>query len=727
MRHDMCGVFDRRSSLERSKPSIRDIGNCSLRTLSEQLVPDNQAMEDNGPGCEPFLLSIVIPTYLRVDLLKECLRSITVARKALDGRSELIVVDDGSPGGVKDVVAAHDASARVIRLDTNTGFSAAVAQGIDAARGEWVALINDDTRVDPDALVELLAAARSGHRVGSVAAQVRFMSHPETLNSAGIIVDRLGVSEDRLLGASITESEHQPTDVFGTAATAALYRREMLVDVGGFDPTFYAHLEDVDVAWRAQMRGWNCLYAPRAVVYHHHSATLAHFSDQKYFVGGRNRVRLIAKNADRRLLWRHGWAMVLYDLAYVAFVAVRERTLAPLRGRMAGLKGWAIYRRAGSHGRRPVPLASPRGIRGAMRRRAVWSTSTASTGNSVEHSPAGDLLQRGSERSQQDGMHSSPGEQASDPGSPRAAGTVANSPLLRRRRPLLIVLVIGFAVWGLALIDFGTKRTTQSGVLAESTPPGRWAGVSTPSSFLSASDPVTPAGPWAVRKEGDELEISGATPTGENRYRTAYHARVRISGPPQAIDIDRWGRRQLPALFTMRQTNTEIRIEAYRLGPVPTSVFQGAAPLKKTSSERKYLIGTYSGRIPDLFVIDGGHPWVLRIFSGESGFRDLVAQVPLPERLTKLNAWWLDLRARPGAAPDLLLVSRGTATATGNTEVHVLAGADGFQGFTTEAPTSVSDRAKLRPWIYQQHDGRADLLAFAPDKGGVAITVVPLI
>ena len=104
----------------------------------------------------------------------------------------------------------------------------------------------------------------------------------------------------------------------------------MLRDVGGFDERFFAYYEDADLAWRARMRGWRCVYEPTAIVYHVHSATLGHESPRKHYLVGRNRVRTLAKNATGAQLLRFGPAILAYELAYVAFVAFTSRTLAPL-------------------------------------------------------------------------------------------------------------------------------------------------------------------------------------------------------------------------------------------------------------------------------------------------------------------------------------------------------------------------------------------------------------
>jgi GT2 family glycosyltransferase len=323
------------------------------------------------------VVSIVIPTHSRFDLLEACLASLSEARSSLGEPSELIVVNDGNPGSPSPIVSAHDPEARTIDLPASTGYSGAVSEGIAAATGDWLLVLNDDTTAEPAAIAALLAAARSGERIGATTPQLRFASDSRRINSAGLVIDDLGITSDRLLGAPVGASETETVEVFGSSGAAALYSRAMLEEIGGFDRSFHAHLEDADVAWRARMRGWSCLYVPSSVFHHHHSATLAHFSDGKYYLGGRNRVRLLAKNADPRLLRRRGLLMVAYDAAYVAFVAIRERTLAPLRGRIAGLREWRAYRRAGATGRVPVELSPSSGLRGALGRRAVWSTSTS--------------------------------------------------------------------------------------------------------------------------------------------------------------------------------------------------------------------------------------------------------------------------------------------------------------------------------------------------------------
>jgi GT2 family glycosyltransferase len=311
------------------------------------------------------VISVIVVDFRGGELLRRCVRDVHTALERVDGGGELIVVDNGSAGGL-----ALD-GARVIELSTNRGFAGGVAVGLEHSHGEWVALVNNDAFLERDALARMLAAGSSDERIGAVTAQVRFERRPDLVNTAGLEIDRLGIAYDRLAGVSVTEGGSEPVEVFGASACVTLYRRAMLDEIGGFDTSFFAFGEDADVAWRARMAGWRCLYEPRAIALHRGSMTARERSVTKYFLVGRNRVRLLAKNATTDQLVRHGLGMIAYDLAYVAFAAATDRTLAPLRGRVRGLREWRAYRSAGAALRRPVALGRG-GWRGALRMRNAY-------------------------------------------------------------------------------------------------------------------------------------------------------------------------------------------------------------------------------------------------------------------------------------------------------------------------------------------------------------------
>jgi GT2 family glycosyltransferase len=318
------------------------------------------------------VISVLVINYSKRNLLESCLARIeqALSRGRLEG--EVLVIDNGSDDGSSEMVRDRYPHFELISLPQNEGFAPAVARGTHAARGDWLMLVNNDALIEPDCLRLMLEAGASADDVGIVTAQVRFAHSPETINTAGLEIDKLGIAYDRLAGRPIADGGSGRVEVFGASACVAAYRMRMLRKLGGFDASFFAFMEDADVSWRARMSGWRCLYEPRAVAYHHGSATAKDGSELKYRLVGRNRVRLIAKNATTQQLIRWGWAMALYDLAYVAFVAVTERTLAPARGRAQGLREWRRFRRAGDGARRPVRLVGVGGWREALRMRQAY-------------------------------------------------------------------------------------------------------------------------------------------------------------------------------------------------------------------------------------------------------------------------------------------------------------------------------------------------------------------
>jgi GT2 family glycosyltransferase len=321
-----------------------------------------------------IVVSAVIVTARQREPLFRCILSVLVALESVDGDTEVVVVDNGSRTDTADRIRTEFPEVRVIERGRNTGFAGGAAEGVRQTTGEWILFLNDDAEIERDA-VRVMLEVSGEDRIGSVAAKLLFAG-ADRINSAGLGVDRLGIGYDRHVGEPADSGETQPVEVFGASAGCALMRRAMLDDIGGIDETFFMYLEDLDVAWRARARSWRSVYTPRAVAHHHHSLTARHGSDFKYFHVGLNRVRTLAKNASTAHLLRYGIAMIFYDLAYVGFVAVTDRSLAPLRGRLQGLREWRRYRRAPAI-RDCSDLEPVRGFRAALSRRAVWMSASA--------------------------------------------------------------------------------------------------------------------------------------------------------------------------------------------------------------------------------------------------------------------------------------------------------------------------------------------------------------
>jgi GT2 family glycosyltransferase len=286
------------------------------------------------------LVSVVVVTWNGLRHLRRSLPA--VLEQVVDGGLELIVVDNASADGTREYLAdlaRQDERVRVVSNERNNGFAGPNNQGFAAARGQFVATLNNDTVPQPGWLNALVEAATAEATIGSVASLLVFAHRPDTINSAGIVIDRAGIAWDRLVGRPVEASEAQSTPIFGASGGAALFRKQMVDQLGGFDDRFFMYLEDVDLAWRAQLAGWEAVYAPNAVVHHAHSGSAGEGSPFKNWHLGRNKVWSIAKCYPSPGLQRYLPLIAGYDLASLPYTMVTKRDLSPLRGRIAALRG----------------------------------------------------------------------------------------------------------------------------------------------------------------------------------------------------------------------------------------------------------------------------------------------------------------------------------------------------------------------------------------------------
>jgi GT2 family glycosyltransferase len=227
----------------------------------------------------------------------------------------------------------------VIRLDRNYGFTGACNTGLRAAQGEFLILLNNDTETAPDWLAEVVAAFERHSEAGMVASKMLLFDRRDILHTAGDVFKTDGTPGNRGVWE---EDRGQFTEgpVFSANGGSAAYRKAMLDQIGPLDEDFFFSCEDVDLAWRAQLAGWQCVYAPRAVVYHKLSASgggvTASFHD------GRNFLYLLAKDVPG-FVWRKHWAKIIRAQLRITLEALRAwrgaAARARLRGQLAGLLG----------------------------------------------------------------------------------------------------------------------------------------------------------------------------------------------------------------------------------------------------------------------------------------------------------------------------------------------------------------------------------------------------
>src|SRR5262249_10939580 len=165
-------------------------------------------------------------------------------------------VDNGSTDGSVEFVRDRFPRAHVVVLEKNHGFAAGNNIGLAHASGKFIALLNNDTAAHPEWLAAMLRALDDHPDAGGVACKIRFHHDPATLNSAGLVLYRDGRGGDRGFRQADVGQFDRQEEVFGPCGAAMLLRRELIDDVGLFDERLFMYYEDLDLAWRARLRGW---------------------------------------------------------------------------------------------------------------------------------------------------------------------------------------------------------------------------------------------------------------------------------------------------------------------------------------------------------------------------------------------------------------------------------------------------------------------------------------
>ncbi len=239
------------------------------------------------------LISVVIVNWNGKHLLGECLDSL-LAQSV--GGIEIILVDNGSQDGSAEYVLERYHDVRVVSLPENIGFAGGNNAGIRAASGRYIALLNNDTKVDPNWLTNLLKEAEASPAiVGMWASKILSYDKPDIIDNVGLLMypDGLGRGKGRL---EVDGGQYDRTEeAFFPSGCAGLYRRKMLDEIGLFDEAFFAYADDVDLGLRARLAGWQCIYVPSAKVYHKYSASSSAHSPFKAFLVERNRIWVLLK------------------------------------------------------------------------------------------------------------------------------------------------------------------------------------------------------------------------------------------------------------------------------------------------------------------------------------------------------------------------------------------------------------------------------------------------
>jgi GT2 family glycosyltransferase len=241
-------------------------------------------------------VSVVIPNWNGKEYLRDCIASL---KNQTYNNLEIIVVDNASIDDSIQYLQKNFPATKIIKHSKNLGFGAANNTGIRAARGKYIMMLNNDTRLEPECIEELKKSIDKDEKFGACASKILLEHENNLVDVAGIAVclDGLSIGRGRLESGDKFNDEEE---VFFASDCACLYRKVMLEDIGLtdeiYDEDFFAYADETDIGWRAQLAGWKCIYTPKAIVYHLHSASSSSYSPLKAFLVERNRIWVAVKN-----------------------------------------------------------------------------------------------------------------------------------------------------------------------------------------------------------------------------------------------------------------------------------------------------------------------------------------------------------------------------------------------------------------------------------------------
>ena len=237
-------------------------------------------------------VSVIIPNYNGENFLRNCLKTL----KNQKCEFQVIIIDNASSDNSVNYIKNNYPEFNIITNDENLGFAAAVNQGIRASKTDYVFLLNNDTELEENCISNLVRCIETDENIFAVSSKMIQFENRDLMDDAGDAYTILGWTKKVGNGRS-PDLYNKKREVFSACAGAALYRRNILNEIGYFDENFFAYLEDVDISYRARIHGYKSIYCPEAVVYHHGSGTSgSKHNTFKVKISARNNVYLPYKN-----------------------------------------------------------------------------------------------------------------------------------------------------------------------------------------------------------------------------------------------------------------------------------------------------------------------------------------------------------------------------------------------------------------------------------------------
>ena len=280
-------------------------------------------------------ISIIIPHYNGKEILSNCLNSLL---KNSFENYEILVVDNGSNDGSQDLIRKEFSNVVLIENETNKGYAGGCNSGISYTKGKYILFLNNDVEVAENFLEELYNTIDSDENIGLVQPKllsIQKKTHFDYSGGAGGEIDIFGFPFARgrvfiELEKDESQYDNMTQEIFWASGTSVLVRKSLLNKIGSFDEDFFAHMEEIDLNWRAQLIGYKSVITLKTFLYHYSGYTLPAENPRKMYLNHRNNLIMLLKNYSfASLIWIFPIRLFLEFIAF-AYAAV------------TGNKNWAI-------------------------------------------------------------------------------------------------------------------------------------------------------------------------------------------------------------------------------------------------------------------------------------------------------------------------------------------------------------------------------------------------
>jgi len=271
------------------------------------------------------MVSIIIPHLKNKEIIYECIGSIE--KKIGNINYEIIIVNNNSIDHSLDTIEKEFVNISIIHSKINKGYAGGCNLGAKHAKEEYLLFLNNDTIIDSNSILELINTIKDDNLISSVQPKIKNYYNKEFFDyagGAGGYMDYLvyPYARGRILNTLEEDIGQYDTKkkIFWASGTAFLTKASIFKEIGGFDETLFAHMEEIDYHWKCQLNGYKIYINPKSVIYHKGGQTLKYGSYKKIFLNHRNSLILLLTNYKKFSLIRYTKRLSLEIIAFIYYL-----------------------------------------------------------------------------------------------------------------------------------------------------------------------------------------------------------------------------------------------------------------------------------------------------------------------------------------------------------------------------------------------------------------------